>query len=818
METKYLLVLWVVSLSLIACSSEKKDTETTAASKDNEEIAVVVDNQEAAETVEPKLTVIVSESKDELKRYYQIPHIKEFYEYRLDMQNSTPGKLQFPEDLSTLSYEELRLLRNEVFARNGYLFTDGFLRGYFNRYNWYMPIFDVDTFRVVLNQEEQDLVNTLIAEETKRKKELFVERDGLQLYNPDLVVNTSQFKSVDKKILDDLSLNNFSIVNAQRQMPFYVYDKNAYHHIPHYITTDSYLFILHRYFSRMLEKLDQNYMSKTLGTILKEVLKEVESMKRAGQDNRSLNWAEMYCKMALYALNSEQMEVNADYQTIYQNEIKSIDGESGKPIFLPNPTVSYTELKPRGHYTKSDELKRYFRTFKWISLNGIDPGDDAQLKGMVAISFVIKSNPHIKQDYENYVKTIEKLAGQEDNVSIRDVINAISKIENYNEAISGSTLSDIRTRLKALNKERIKKVFGANYDIPEREVKRVYFLSGTYSIGGEIFSKLVDIDLGNSKRPFPRGLDIPAVFNNPTAEKIILEEYDDDNKWPNYASRLKNLQEQFKSFEGWSANYGSNALRTALAASAEQDQYPDFMKTDAYNRKELSATLSSWTHIKHDLILYQEKPFAAQAGQGGGPEPPEHYSFVEPNIEFWTEALRLANWLKAFSKFDDSFDDELQEIIDLGFDLQTAAKKQLAGEEISDDLFEKLSWIGARLEYTLLGLLETDHLPEREKSMALIADVYAYNGVNLNVAVGHADDIYVLVPINGEYYIARGPVFSYYEFTDDGIYNDEQWRTFVNNNDLPNRPEWIAPLINNVPTAEGQMEFRYPGHWNKGEW
>ena len=32
------------------------------------------------------------------------------------------------------------------------------------------------------------------------------------------------------------------------------------------------------------------------------------------------------------------------------------------------------------------------------------------------------------------------------------------------------------------------------------------------------------------------------------------------------------------------------------------------------------------------------------------------------------------------------------------------------------------------IEYILLDLLETDHLPDRENSMALIADVYVYNG------------------------------------------------------------------------------------------
>ncbi|MFT6967072.1 MAG: hypothetical protein ACJAT1_002299 [Marivirga sp.] len=57
------------------------------------------------------------------------------------------------------------------------------------------------------------------------------------------------------------------------------------------------------------------------------------------------------------------------------------------------------------------------------------------------------------------------------------------------------------------------------------------------------------------------------------------------------------------------------------------------MTTNAYNRKELSTKLSSWTHVKHDLILHQEIPYTAEAGQGGGPQLPQHYSYVEPNID-----------------------------------------------------------------------------------------------------------------------------------------------------------------------------------------
>jgi len=812
----YSLLVCLILLLVLGCSSEKKDNETN--NDDAEPTEEATNSDKVTESPqESELVVITGEGKGKLASYYEISYIKEFYENMMGMEYTSPPELSYPEDLSTLSYEEVRLLRNEIFARNGYLFNDGFLRGYFNRYKWYMPIFDVDSFQVVLSEKEKDLINQLLEEEEQRKQHKFIEKDGLKLYNPDLVVNTRHFKNVDQHIMDDLKANNFTITDAGRAMPFYIYDKNAYQFVPHYITTDLYLFILHKYFSKFLEKLDEEYMSKALKGLLTEARKQTAELNSDSNSSftTTLDWLQTYLTLAAYAAGGEQASVPAQYNELAANEFKMI-AQSGKPVFIENPVLSYSELKPRGHYTKSENLKKYFRGFKWISLNGADLKDETAFRGMVALAFIIKSNSSLYDDYQSYTATIEKLAGQEDNLSLKDIIEAIGD-DDLSDLLSPDRIEEIRTSLNALNKERIKQVFGKDFHTPEKEAKRVFFLSSTYSLSGEIFSKLVHVQDVKSKRPFPRALDVPAAFRNKTAEKIIVDEYKDAEKWPEYTEKLAELQQQFDNFEGWNHDYGVKGVKTALSATLEEGNYPDFMKTDAYNRKELSTMLSSWTHIKHDLILYQEKPFAAEAGQGGGPEPPTHYSYVEPNIAFWNEALSLVDWLKELAKHEDSYSYQLKRIAEIGQLLRDVSKKQLAGEEITNEEFDDLHWTGGNIEHILLGLLETDHLPEREKSMALIADVYSYLGIDglqhLNVAVGHADDIYVLVPIKGEYYIARGSTFSFYEFKDSKIYNDEEWRKKVKNSNLPNRPEWLSPIIKGYKPLEGQLEFRYVGYY-----
>nr|GFD54937.1 hypothetical protein [Tanacetum cinerariifolium] len=89
---------------------------------------------------------------------------------------------------------------------------------------------------------------------------------------------------------------------------------------------------------------------------------------------------------------------------------------------------------------------------------------------------------------------------------------------------------------------------------------------------------------------------------------------------------------------------------------------------------------------------------------------------------------------------------------------------------------EDLVRIGGEVESLTLRTLKlntVDALPDRERHVALAADVYAYNEDVLEEAVGAADALYVVVEINGLPVLTRGAIFSYYEFTSRTRLTDE---------------------------------------------
>lgn len=764
----------------------------------------VNDSQTSEQSSDDSVVIITSENKDYLKAYYQLPEIKNWYD-ELGLTDDKLPDLVVPADLSKLSFEDLRLLRNEIYARNGYLFSDPYLRGYFNRFKWYRPIFGVDSFKVAVNSQEKNLLDKISAREKALKTNAFTEVDGLKLYNTDLIVNTKHYKEIPPQVMQDLKTRNFSVNSSKEHgLIFQVYEQNTYDFIPHYITTDLYAFVLHKFFESQLQIFEEKVLSKQINTILNDCYSKIYT-----GDKEAAQWARTYLASALYALGDKNLSVDQNYSRIFTEEKNNIDALSGKSILIPNYYSDYQELTPRGNYTRNQTLKNYFKGFKWITINGIDLDNDAQLKGFLAIAQTIKSNKSVLDNFNGYLNKIQKISGTEDNLSMSDLIKIVGSVDAKN-LFTPANLSNVRKTLKSLNKERIKTVYSDKNTSKERKITRVNMIAATYSINAEIFTKLVKLDPVNPKRPFPTGLDIPACFGNKTAENILLNQYKEGDSWPEYPSKLKECQNQFKNFNNWNTDFATKALQTDLSACAEQNNYPDFMKTDAYNRKEINTMLSGWTFLKHSLVLYNEKPFGAECGGGGeGPEPPQYFCYVEPNIVFWNTALDLVKWMKDLFKDLDCISC-LNDIEKLGVTLKDAAQTELAGKSLSAKTCLDLKYIGGEIERLYMAMLNITEIIGRDASMSIISDTYKCNNIQMFDALGPADEIYVVVPVNGEYHIAKGATFSFYEFRDNKIYTDELWQDIVNKGtNMPDRPAFYKDIARSYKELQSAAEYRF---------
>lgn len=241
--------------------------------------------------------------------------------------------------------------------------------------------------------------------------------------------------------------------------------------------------------------------------------------------------------------------------------------------------------------------------------------------------------------------------------------------------------------------------------------------------------------------------------------------------------------------------------------------YPLFMKTPSWERKNLSTSLAAWTELKHDMLLYAEQPYAAQAGEGGGPPPPQHLSYVEPNVAFWRKALELVDLQeKTLTKMNLLGEDVLridEDLREIGNLLLTVSEKELSNEQITTEEFNDLNWLGGRIEHLTFRIFNSDHLPEKERLVALVADVYQYNGEYLEEAVGMVDEIYVVTEINGKPYLTKGAVFSYYEFNNGQPLSDEEWQKQLLSDKEIKRPAWINDITVKTRSLESKPEYSF---------
>ena len=763
----------------------------------------------------------VVDKKTKLDEYWKLDYINEWYKKRVN-----PPAFDFNVDLTKLSAVQLRFLRNEIYARNGYCFQNHMMRGYFLKYPWYQPLWDIKDFKIELTRQEKNFIDKTIELEKELQKNRIISLNGNNLINYDFVINKEQFTSIPDLMVQSLRSKNFAIVPSKEDQLFYIYDKNCYDYTPNFITTDLYLQTLHMHFSRLLQNIEKTYFIGLMKNLLNNMYSATGNLYKSAQQKdvkSGAAWANTYYAIAYSLINGQRCNVPAEYKSVYNYEMSNLESAQGvNSKLLDYKLYDYSAVKPRGNYADSVNLRQYFKSVKWLMTAPIVfDNNNAFIGAIVSAHTLLNSDVDLKSYYA-FNNTINFIAGDENNLSLLHLINILKNDysgKSIKEIITPSNLEKIKKQLLAVNPRKMKQVAGNIFAKEQFDRPYLLFTAGRYTFDGDILSRLVHLRDKGNERPIPKSLDIFAVEGNAAAENILINTFNENIGWKQYSDTLNFLKNKFKDKNDWDKNSYNKTMQTILSIGWKQTDYPLFMQTDFWDRKNLNTSLAAWTELKHDMVLYSEQPVAAEAGGGeDGPPPPIHLSYVEPNINFWSKAIELLSLEEKILSENNLLSAEIKEInqqlIEIAQNLLAISQKELKGEKITNIEFGKLNGIGGSFEYLTLKILDNDHIPDRDKQISLITDVYAYNDslfVNrkLNEAVGLGDEIYVVTQINGLPYITKGAVFSYYEFIDSDRYTDEEWQARISRNNLPKRPVWMNDLIVPVKSLKTKKEFGF---------
>ena len=630
------------------------------------------------------------------------------------------------------------------------------------------------------------------------------------------IVNPTLLKDPDQRLWDYLGRNGFAIVPAQHQQLFHVYEQNDYHEFPAFVTTDLFLQLYHLYFDCMLREVEQ----KELIPLLKEFCAEGEKTfikrlqwEKENEEGRLYNtlgateWLVTYFKVANALLKDQAPIDDADALAEYKRVMKS-ENVTSEYLDYTDVPFEYSLFRPRGHYTRNDNLKCYFRTMMWLQTVPFrtDVPFDMLKANILAVEVCDDyEHPRLHTLYKTLTEPMNYLMGQPDDVSIEQVNKIISDIATCE--IDPNDLCD-RVDEIAEKQTRIRPKF------QRTSRNKVRLMPQRYQPDAEVLQEMVDYDSETTKREVPKGLDVFASMGVSAAEKILINELNEPNRWGKYTANLKRMKQRMNEIK-WEEN-ASTQWMSALKTIVDKPQHaPYFMLSPEWDKKSLNAMLGSWTELKHDAILYAKQPMGAECG-GAGPPDPIVKGYVEPNINFWQKAIDLLKENKKILSDNNLLTEKIananQQLTEQAEFLLAMSKKELKGEVLKDVEYDQLEYIGAKFENMSLELLRDsehnmwswDDIQGPDRKVALVADVYTANADNnpmksiLYEAIGDADEIYVVVEIGGYLWLTRGAVFSYREFNrsiDDQRLNDEEWQQYLDRNPRSGVPEWMTPII-----------------------
>ena len=478
--------------------------------------------------------------------------------------------------------------------------------------------------------------------------------------------------------------------------------------------------------------------------------------------------------------------------------VMAAKGRVKSPWLGSGKKEDYTQYRPRGHYTKNEDLKSYFRAMMWYGRMRFDAKDPLATLQAILITRALQ-DPELANLWSAIMNPIEFLIGEQEGLGVPDYRQLISEIYGENPSLEDFADSN-KLALFRKKAERLPK----NYIF---ETKSFRLLGQRFIPDAHIFTKLTYPRVGSLTNPrtMPKAIDVMAVLGSTFAETMLADE---KTNIPGYADSFKVLQTDYQKTpqQKWqSSTYWCwlNTLKSLLVKKDER--FPFFMRSLNWQKKSLLTSLSSWGELKHDTFLYTAQSLA-ELGEGGPevPPPPPPKGYIVPDLEFFNRLIYMAEkmyWtLDAVDLFSDEYRQKIAGFLSELKSLRRIVIKELLNQSIGDDEYEAITSLYKRLETIITPLY--GELDDRSKRMAIVSDVHtdAQNGQVLTIGVGTPQRIYVAVKDkSGGVRVTVGYIFSYYEFPQpiDRRMTDEEWQDWVyyDEKDLSDKePAWIREL------------------------
>ena len=430
-----------------------------------------------------------------------------------------------------------------------------------------------------------------------------------------------------------------------------------------------------------------------------------------------------------------------NYPDDVKRELDYIDKAEGfvneAPLFKYKE--DYSQFKPRGHYTKSDNLKKYFKAMMWFGRlhfyceKGF-PNSILLTRSALLLTKIAKENNYIYTLWKALSEPITYMIGASDDYTLEQYLSLSNEIDfkNFNSWIENE--NNISNFIDKANKKLgFPKISGNTLMQSQKTENNSPKAPAGFRVFGQRFTfdsfihNLLSsprVGSPSNLRTMVKSADVMAVMGNSYADSIIS---DDKKNYENFESNFQFLKKQFNDFDDndfKSTFYNSYLKIIKESATFDKSKPFYFTQSDNWNKRILLSSCGSWTELRHDTILYVKQSYAEKAGKGSEPtwiidKVTRPISYVEPNLGvlYWLESI-LNDSEEILAKngiMSEQFRFKFEDYLSIINALVIIAEKESNDKPISDDENNFIYSVPGKIS-KIISPIENGNISDRKES------------------------------------------------------------------------------------------------------
>jgi hypothetical protein len=505
--------------------------------------------------------------------------------------------------------------------------------------------------------------------------------------------------------------------------------------------------------------------------------------------------------------------------------ILAAQGIAPSPLYAcydPTKPTDYSQFIVRSHYTKTEELRGWFRAMMFLGRQGqtLDAKNPLGLTDALLLAQVLArqpaKGPRPLDLWRPLMEITTFFAGSSDDLDYpafrQWVAGTLGTADlKLSAATQPATLAKLCAALDKLPLPQI--VSGPHLSLvsPDSDPPSFRVFGQRYSPDAWVFSALTR---GSplAAPAMPSGLFVTAAFGDPLSLEQSLKRVEPAHL-ELFEKRMDACRAELagRSDAAWFGSMAAAQLHAATRLCGPRGgNHPYFMRTRPFAAKNAESVLGSWTELKHDTVLYAKQAYGEYGEMGDPdrkppPQPPVTRTLVQPDVAFWRALERLVVFADAGLAKHRLIPDAGEEYSRLGMFLEATrlcrriAEKEITGQEITRKEYDELMTMSLSFMDEPMG--ESQQSADDRWQTALVTDVFsdAISERALHEALGRPCVMLALVGDRPNTRIVTGLAYRHYEFARpmDARMTDEEWKkqVYQPNAALPPRAAWAAPVF-----------------------